>query len=138
MIGIDRSIKRLSKEYQDFIPDNARLVQAECGDFWRLAVEAGWKLDKHFILYPNPYPKSKHIQRRWHAHPAYPSLIALGGRIELRSNWKIYVDEFCAAYTLAKPSETAQTEAFEPDEYFTLFERKYHQSGQRIYRCILS
>ena len=95
VIGIDRSFKRLSKIHEDALPDNARLVQADLIDFWRLALEAGWQLERHTLLYPNPYPKSVHLKRRFHASPVFPVLLALGGVIELRTNWKIYAEEFC-------------------------------------------
>ncbi len=78
VIGIDRSEVRLAKETNSKLANNIILVQAECADFWKLALDAGWKLQKHFILYPNPYPKSKHLKRRWHGHPAFPDLLALG------------------------------------------------------------
>ncbi len=141
VIGIDRSLKRLSKKYPENLPHNAVLVQAECSDFWRLALQAGWQLDKHFLLYPNPYPKSSQLKRRWHAHPVYPSLLALGGSIELRSNWLLYVKEFCEAFYIAKPelvTSSRLTEAFIAEDYLTLFEKKYQQSGQRLYRCVLN
>ena len=152
VIGIDRSIDRLSKTYNDALPENAILVQAECADFWLLAHRAGWQLTKHTIFYPNPYPKSKHIKRRWHAHPAYPLLFELGGELELRTNWKIYADEFCQAFYYASDyidrsdltcsgietlfNET-HTNHIAPEniEFMTLFEKKYYMSGQKLYRC---
>ena len=101
VIGIDRSITRLSKAYNEELPENAVLIQAECADFWLLAKQHGWQLAKHSIYYPNPYPKAKHVKRRWHAHPAYPLLFSLGGEVELRTNWKIYADEFYQAFVYA-------------------------------------
>jgi len=142
VIGIDRSIKRLSKACAEVLPSNMILVQAECADFWRLALQAGWQLEKHFLLYPNPYPKSCHFKRRWHGHPAYPSLLALGGSIEVRSNWILYVKEFYEAFRIAKPElitlNSSAIEVFIPNDYLTLFEKKYHQSGQDLYRCVIS
>ncbi|MCK5902026.1 MAG: hypothetical protein KAG28_02665 [Cocleimonas sp.] len=138
VIGIDRSAKRLSKTYSEALPDNARLVQAECADFWRLAQQAQWKLSQHFLLYPNPYPKSSQLKRRWHAHPSYPSLLALGGTIELRTNWLIYAQEFCHTFQIAVPKQPKiSPELFTPKDYWTLFEKKYHQSGQNLYFCRL-
>ena len=152
VIGIDRSIERLSKTYNDELPKNALLVQAECADFWLLAKRAGWKLTKHSIYYPNPYPKAKHIKRRWHAHPAYPLLFALGGELELRTNWKIYAEEFSQAFIYAsdyldlsqlscKGIETLFDDEHTNDseqtdkEFMTLFEKKYYLNGQALYSC---
>ena len=49
VIGIDKSAHRLGKHDR---PDsgNYLLVQADCGDFWRLALAAGWRLQQHFLL----------------------------------------------------------------------------------------
>lgn len=137
VIGIDRSAHRLSKDYKQSLPENALLVHAECADFWHLAVEAGWKLQKHYILYPNPYPKSKHLKRRVHAHPSYPTLLKLGGMVELRSNWNVYVEEFCKALEYAQMplARCYGIESIKVDEPLTLFEKKYKEAGQDLYRC---
>lgn len=143
VIGIDRSAIRLGKEYNNKLPDNVSLVQAECADFWHLAKQQGWKLQRHTILYPNPYPKSKHLKRRWHGHPAFSDLLALGGEIELRTNWKVYADEFSMAVKIA--SDQSQqcnlvctgTEIIQAVKPMTLFEKKYQESGQKLYRTII-
>jgi len=141
VIGIDRSAVRLGKEYNNSLPANAQLIQAECADFWQLARQQGWKLNKHTILYPNPYPKSKHLKRRWHGHPAFADILALGGEIELRTNWKVYADEFCLAVSIAKKYKREasynKVEMFIADKPLTLFEKKYQESGQQLYRCIV-
>jgi tRNA G46 methylase TrmB len=133
VIGIDRSAHRLGKDYNQSLPGNVCLIQAECADFWRLAVKAGWKLEQHAMYYPNPYPKASQLKRRWHAHPVFPSLLKLGGKLELRSNWKIYVDEFCQAVSIAGYGFTMNE--INPKEPMTLFEKKYQQSGQLLYSC---
>jgi len=137
VIGIDRSAVRLTKETNKQLSSNTILIQAECADFWKLAVEAGWKLQKHTILYPNPYPKSKHLKRRWHGHPAFPVLLALGGELEVRSNWKVYIEEFCAAvnYLVNISAKCNGVESFQPGKSITLFEKKYQESGQTLFRC---
>jgi len=141
VIGIDRSAVRLGKDYNNQLPDNAKLVQAECADFWHLARQQNWSLFKHTLLYPNPYPKPKHLKRRWHGHPAFGDLLALGGEIELRTNWKVYADEFCRAVDIAKEqckelAYTGKLETFTAEQPLTLFEKKYQESGQVLYRCV--
>jgi len=152
IIGIDRSITRLAKTYNQELPENVILVQAECADFWYLAVNSGWQLSYHNIFYPNPYPKAKHVKRRWHAHPAYPLLFQLGGEVELRTNWKIYADEFYQAFNFAADymkdlkldcdgvemlnlNDIANNNDI---EFMTLFEKKYFLSDQKLYTCKLS
>lgn len=48
-------------------PRNLYLCRADLTDFWMLAYrESDWIIDSHYLLYPNPYPKPKHLQLRWH------------------------------------------------------------------------
>ncbi len=131
VIGIDKSSHRLDKhdvEYKQTEAGQYILVQADLNDFWRLALEAGWQPTHHYLLYPNPWPKAKHIGRRWHGAPVFPFIVKLGGILEVRSNWDIYVKEFARALELA--GQPAVVEAYESDSAITPFERKYWASGQ--------
>ncbi|MBD2857987.1 SAM-dependent methyltransferase [Spongiibacter sp. KMU-158] len=134
VIGIDKSAARLDKHagYQSE-QQNYLLIQADVEDFWRLAVEAGWQPLRHFLLYPNPWPKSDQIKLRIHGSPVFPALLKLGGEIELRSNWALYVDEFATALRLL--GVEAAYNAFLPETIITPFERKYLNSGQTLWRC---
>ena len=82
VIGIDRSEIRLSKGNalgRASKRANTLLVRADLVDFWFLATfQSSWIVQEHYILYPNPYPKSQHLKRRWHGHPVFPMLLALG------------------------------------------------------------
>ncbi len=133
VIGVDRSELRLSRDH-GALPDNARLVRADLVDFWRLALAAGWRPARHYLLYPNPYPKSTQLKKRWHGHPVFPSLLALGGVLELRSNWAIYVEEFALGVEALLGVE-GEIAPFTPGVTFmTPFERKYCESGQTLWR----
>lgn len=135
VIGIDKSLARLDK-HPDSELKNYLLLRADVEDFWRLAVDANWKLSQHYLLYPNPWPKSSHFKRRVHGSPLFPSLLALGGTLELRSNWRIYVEEFAQAANIAGHACKVQT--IDPPTPITPFERKYQQSGQALWQCICS
>lgn len=135
VIGVDRSADRLARDHGP-LPDNALLIRADLCDFWRLAFDAGWQLDRHYLLYPNPYPKAGHLKRRWQGHPVFLTLMALGGQLELRSNWAVYVQEFASAITIVTGLPTPGVECYSPNEQFlTPFEKKYHDSGQTLWRC---
>ena len=130
VIGIDKSFHRLKKHdehYRQSGIDNYYLIRADIDDFWRLALDDKWQLSHHYLLYPNPWPKSSQIKRRCHGSPLFSSLLALGGELELRSNWSIYVDEFAQALTIAGYPSTA--EAFLTSTAITPFERKYQQAN---------
>ncbi|MZR61693.1 tRNA (guanosine(46)-N(7))-methyltransferase TrmB [Alcanivorax sp. DP30] len=138
VIGADQSADRLTKAQRRFapLPDNLLLLRSDCAGLWRLMVEAGWQLARHQILYPNPWPKSAHLKRRWHGHPVWPAVLALGGELELRSNWPIYLQEVQAA--LALSGHVASIEALpEGQEPVTDFEEKYQASGQVNWRLLV-
>lgn len=130
VIGVDKSAARLNKSPD--LPENAVLVRADLADFWRLAAAGGWRLDDHYLLYPNPWPKSEHLMRRWHAHPVFPDLLALGGRLEVRSNWRIYLEEFARALELAGYS-SVEFRTLHATAPISPFERKYRASGHELY-----
>ncbi|TMP36715.1 tRNA (guanine(46)-N(7))-methyltransferase TrmB [Pseudoalteromonas rubra] len=137
VIGIDKSEHRLEKhdiEYKQTESGQYILVQADLNDFWRLACEANWQPTHHYLLYPNPWPKAKHLQRRWHGAAVFPYIVELGGRLELRSNWSIYVEEFARSLELA--GKKAEVSVYESDTSMTPFERKYWASGQKSTRLI--
>ncbi|MFC6441382.1 tRNA (guanosine(46)-N(7))-methyltransferase TrmB [Bowmanella sp. JS7-9] len=130
VIGIDKSAHRLDKHTGHFgeAPANALLLRADVGDFWRLAKQANWQISQHYLLYPNPYPKKSQLQKRWHGHPAFVDLVALGGHLTVRSNWQTYIQEFAnALQCLQVKSDISE---YRDDEAFTPFERKYWASGQ--------
>jgi tRNA (guanine-N7-)-methyltransferase len=117
------------------MPTNMVFVRADLVDYWRLMAEAGIRLARHYILYPNPWPKIGHLARRWHAHPVFPFVPRLGGRLECRSNWNIYVEEFAVAGPADRPR--GEMGIFEAPSPLTPFERKYRDSGQTLYRCVV-
>ena len=130
VIGIDKSALRTGKHEQNYKgqSSNYLVLRADLNDFWRLAHQHQWQLDQHFLLYPNPYPKSAHVQRRWHGSAAFADLLRLGGRLQVRSNWQLYVEEFALALKVAGvPSRFEEYRAADP---MTPFERKYWASGQ--------
>jgi tRNA G46 methylase TrmB len=136
VIGVDRSADRLERDH-GALPANALLVRADLVDFWRLALAGGWCLQRHYLLYPNPYPKAAHLKLRWHGHPVFPTLLALGGRLELRSNWELYVEEFAWAVQRVTGVAPQMSEYRPTDGGLTPFERKYHASAQRLWRLVV-
>lgn len=136
VIGVDQSEDRLNrrKPYPDaMLPANMVFVRADLVDFWRLLGNAGLTLTRHYVLYPNPWPKIGHLGRRWHAHPVFPAIAALGGLLECRTNWQVYAEEFAFALELVT-GERVVWETHEATTPLTPFERKYRDSGQALYR----
>lgn len=134
IIGIDQSAARLNKHTNLFgeLPNNVLLLRADCDDIWRLALENGWRCEQHFMLYPNPWPKSAHLQRRIHGSPVFKNLLALSNNIELRSNWLIYIEEFQQALSIA--GHQSKLDQYQPTPAITAFERKYQGNAQALWR----
>jgi tRNA (guanine-N7-)-methyltransferase len=133
VIGVDQSSDRIERGKPGEQPPNLRFVRADLVDFWRLLREAGITLARHYLLYPNPWPKIGHLSRRWHGHAVFPVIPQLGGELELRTNWQIYADEFAFVMHRLTGSD-AVAEPFEAINPLTPFERKYRDSGQTLWR----
>ncbi|WP_289028312.1 SAM-dependent methyltransferase [uncultured Paraglaciecola sp.] len=135
VIGVDKSALRTQKHHvYSAKTDNYLVVRADLQDFLRLLVLEEKQLYKHYLLYPNPYPKSAHLQRRWYASSTFTDIIKLGGIFEVRSNWKLYIEEFAQALLIANiQSNVTQVEKITP---MTPFERKYWESGQDSWKLI--
>ncbi len=141
VIGVDKSANRLERNVEEHFSvdltgvENYRLIRADLNDFYRLVKAANWPVKQHFILYPNPWPKAKHIQRRWHGSAVFPQIITTGQRIELRSNWRLYLEEFLAASEVAgRTGKISQLTVTQP---LTPFEAKFTASQQICWQLII-
>lgn len=83
------------------VSSNVLLVRAELTDFWRCTLQTNWDISHHYLLYPNPYPKKNRIKKRFYAHPSFPIILKLGGKITIRSNWEGYLKEFANSVVYA-------------------------------------
>lgn len=134
VVGVDQSRHRLERGRTRFaIPANLLLLRAECADFLCLARQARWRAARHYLLYPNPWPRPAHLGRRWHGHPVFPDLLALGGALELRSNWWMYLEEFALALAAAGVG-SSRPERLEAEPPWTDFEAKYAASDHALFR----
>ncbi|MGL1956486.1 MAG: SAM-dependent methyltransferase [Colwellia sp.] len=135
VIGVDKSAHRIHRNVEGFSSaegyhaENYHLVRADLNDFYRLVNAANWPVTKHYILYPNPWPKAKHLQRRWHGSAVFPQMITIGETIILRSNWRLYLEEFQQAARLVNLVGKI-TELNVTDNALTPFEAKYQASAQ--------
>lgn len=157
VIGIDKSSARIQKHgsylqrtsgnvkqcsVQSKPRDNYLILQADLNDFWRLLLvhikhdttKPSWRVTKQFILYPNPYPKKSQVGKRWHGSPVFPTIIDCCGCIEVRSNWKLYIEEFViAAEVLGIAMQITPLVIDAEHPPITPFERKYTDAGQQLW-----
>jgi len=143
VIGIDKSAHRINRNVDEVIAsdgvsriENYYLIRADLNDFYRLVLAANWSVGRHYILYPNPWPKSKHLQRRWHGSAVFPQIIQIGQQIILRSNWLLYLEEFKQAVEVAGLS--GEINAFISEQPLTPFEAKYQASGQQCWQLTVN
>ncbi len=144
VIGVDRSEARLSRSNE--VPDNALLLRAELGDFWRLLNDSNdLTVEETYLLYPNPYPKTKHLKLRFQGHASLPSLLnACGRKLTVRASWRTYLEEFRLACRRAgelgiRPDLVSKGpyELSDLPDPLTLFERKYARAGVPVYELVL-
>ena len=143
VIGVDRSEARLSRSNE--VPANALLLRAELGDFWRLLNDSELTVKETYLLYPNPYPKTKMLKQRFQGHASLPSLLhACGRRLTIRASWQTYLEEFRFACRRAgelgiRPDlvSTGPYELSDLTDPLTLFERKYAAAGVPVYELVL-
>lgn len=96
------------------LTNNTLLLRADLVDFWHQCLTSStWQslvhVQRHYILYPNPYPKKARLKSRFYAHPAFPLLmLTVMNRndnscskycdgLVIRSNWRGYLEEFALA-----------------------------------------
>lgn len=97
-------------------------------------------LERIFLLYPNPYPKKKQTNQRWHNSSFMAYLLAklkVGGRLYLSTNLSWYALEAKVALTDQWQLKLA-SEAWVHDTRLaqTHFERKYLGRGEVCIRQI--
>lgn len=135
VLGVDQSHSRLSKSGAAdglLIDGNLLLLRAELSSLWRLLLREGYQPASHYLLYPNPWPKPGHLKRRWHAHPVFPDLLALGGAVEMRCNWNIYAREFAGAASRIC-EQKIKVLPYVAETCISPFEQKYKQRGHALY-----
>lgn len=132
VVGLDQSAKRLGNRDNEKLASNGILLRCDCTDFWRLMEQESLVAKRHFLLYPNPWPKSQHLQRRWQGHPTFKTLLAISQSIELRTNWQTYAEEFKAALDVARRDSIINT--YNSNIDITAFERKYRLSGHVLWQ----
>ena len=67
VIGVDQSQVRLAAGARSAgatPPDNALLLRADVVDIWLLLARERLRLARHYLLYPNPWPKPAQVMRR--------------------------------------------------------------------------
>lgn len=102
-------------------------------------------VDEYFLLYPNPWPKEKQKNQRWHQMPFVHQIkktMKKEARLTLATNMDWYAEE---ASEFFQKAWGFHLESFEHigitdnDDYFprTHFEKKYLERGERCSNLVL-
>lgn len=141
IIGFDKSLKRLQTQnsFKKQNPKNLLLFQADIFDFYLmlsdLVKDYDFKIEKQYILYPNPWPKKKNAKKRVYLNNVIPYLFALKSTIEVRSNWGRFLVEF--SYSAEYFKYNHEFYQLRPKVPMTPFEKKYFLSGQSLNKLLL-
>jgi len=133
-IGIERTQKihglysRLKNHPQ---AKGAVAVRADA-PLWIARYVPNASIDRIFILYPNPYPKNRQRNLRWHNMPFYPLLLhklKAGGILTLATNMKFYADEAIVQSSALGLRLTSDATVDPTRPARTHFEKKYLLRG---------
>jgi tRNA (guanine-N7-)-methyltransferase len=114
------------------VPGNLRLWADDARTLLRSLPDAS--LDRLFLLFPDPWPKTRHAKRRF-VHPALLPLLARvltpGAEWRVATDdpiYQVWVDEVMAAQTLfeAPPATFERSSTWPPTRY----ETKAHRAGR--------
>ena len=142
VVGVDKSLHRLNRDRYfgadqstSFVQiDNVILLRHDVFAFLVQLSHVSVKVEKTYLLYPNPWPKSSHLQRRWHGHGIFPQLCHLSGSLELRTNWQCYAEEFSQG--LALLGRQGEVSPWLPVTPLTRFEQKYLRHSVPLFRVV--
>lgn len=143
LIAVERTSTRfhqLNRRHQAH-PDTTNLYPIHAD---AVSVVTHWlkdkSLEKVFLLYPNPYPKSKQANLRWHNMPFMRTLIAkmaTGAELTLSTNVESYAlearEKFTTLWGLILKSHERLTTTSIPR---THFEKKYLERGEPCWNLV--
>jgi tRNA (guanine-N7-)-methyltransferase len=144
LIAIERTHEKFSKALSRFqrhnSPDNLMLLQADAVAF-AVHYVPEQVLKRIFLLYPNPYPKRKQANQRWHNSSWMGFLLQRlrpNGELILATNLKWYAEEAKDRLTnqWGLSFDTERTIQGERQLGRTHFERKYLERGETCYEMI--
>jgi len=139
VIGIDKSFSRIERKnnFKKDLPSNVMIVRGElldlCFLFYKATIQQRLIVYKQYLFYPNPWPKKKLIKRRFHANPVFAFMMKTSKQFELRTNWKIYAEEFLIASQFYEAKDV-KIEEFTPTETISNFEQKYLLSDHNLFK----
>ena len=144
VVGIDKSVSRISRKnlFKENQLQNVKIVRGELLDLIYLIYQSKSaneiNIQEIYIYYPNPYPKKIHVKRRFHGNPIVPFIFGLDVSIYMRSNWKLYLEEFLFVSKLYNRNNSENSlKKVDISIPITPFERKFIDSQQDIFELVI-
>jgi tRNA (guanine-N7-)-methyltransferase len=140
LLAIEQTVNKFStfsRAFEQQPLPNLLPIHAD-GALWvdRYLPEAS--IEQLFILYPNPYPKKKQRNLRWHYMPAMHSILRAlkpASQVLFCTNLKWLVDEATAQFSEGWKLELESVEEVQlgARSPLTLFEKKYLERGETCF-----
>ena len=133
LVAIDKSPFKLRKAINKMRDKRIFFIRGNVLDLWSGLYLEKVSIKKHYLLYPNPWPKQKHMKKRWYAHAILPTMLKFTKELEVRTNWYTYATECLEALTYYEGLRTEINE-IRPVHPISAFEKKYFFSSNKLYR----
>ena len=143
IIAIEKTKTRFKKFKNDFLDSSLNNIKPVHGHAvsWLARNLTKSSVDEFILMYPNPNPKKKDLNKRWYAMPFFGFLLSClkpEGRVLLRTNEQFYADEAMDYFQNTWNLRSSKTEIFNSPDLIpkTLFEKKYLERGETCYEVI--
>ena len=144
LIAIERTVNkfaRFERAFQSQRLTNLTPVHADAA-LWVDRYMPIASIERLFILYPNPYPKKRQRNLRWHYMPAMHSILRVlkpGAEVRMCTNLKWLIDEAATQFIEGWHLEFDALEEVHSTSRppLTLFEKKYLERGERCFDLTL-
>lgn len=142
LVALDRSRMRMGK-FQKTLQQRAPLnnLHLVCEDADKFLVHGlrDIRLERVFFLYPNPYPKERQANKRWHRMPLMQFILRKmtpAARIVLATNKAFYASEAKAYFVQTWKMKLEHEHVYKDELPFaprTHFEEKYLARGETLF-----
>lgn len=140
IIGIERTKEKFSKFKRNIKGiENIIAINEDAIPFITQFINIS-SVDAVYILYPNPYPKAKQSNKRFHNMPFMSELLRKmkpGGSLTQATNILSYHKESLDMFTNTWELHLESNKVVEPGTKRTLFEKKYLERSEKCYELVL-
>lgn len=128
----EEKFKKFSRRIENHgNPTNLRAIHGNAISWITHSIMGEW-VDRYWLLYPNPLPKTRDRNQRWHAMPFFRQIVSTlkrgTGELALATNLQWYADE--AQECITRQWGLELVSRTQPEKPRTAFEKKYMDRGE--------